>query len=132
MKIVIFAFLVISSSSAFSYTVCSNGDTLYSENLKSFGIPQIPVGTPLGSKSLIFREQTIASQQFYVEDPDNWINFRDWDYQLELLNPKTVWTNPANMLESVFTASLTFKDKDGTVLVENQNVTCHQDETAAP
>lgn len=113
-------------------TVCTNENLTYIEDVKSFGIPRIPVGTPMGLKTLIFRGQTLAHKDFFVTDANDWTNYQDWDYSLSLQNENVVWVNPHNNYERVFTANFKITDNNGVEVVSNEQVSCLVNELVMP
>ena len=114
-------------------TICTNQNLTYLVDMKSFGIPQIPVGTPLGVKSLVFNGQLVAQNNFVVTNPNNWTDYQDWNYQAQLSQESVVWVNPRDNNEKVLTAVLTFVDSNsGDVIVSNEKVTCVVNQLLAP
>lgn len=112
--------------------VCSNQNLTYLADVKSFGIPKIPVGTSLGVKSFSIYGNVVAEKQFVVVNPNDWTDYQDWEYKVQLQNENIIWINPDNNNERVLTADLTFSDNAGEVLVSNEKVTCVINEQPMP
>lgn len=125
-------FLIFSHSTLQAKVVCTNESLTYVEDLKSFGIPRIPIGTPMGSKSLTYRDEVLAHKNFTVTDPNNWTNYQDWNLSLILKNKKIVWVNPNYRYEHFLTADLTIVDDTGAEVVSNEKVNCLVSELLMP
>lgn len=132
-KIILMLVFSFVSLPSFGSLVCSNTEVLYTENLQAFGFPQVPMGTPMGYKRVVYKGDTIASKDFVVEDSNNWMNFEDWKYTTELANKNIIWDSSQNRYERIFTSTLTVIDKkSGTEILSKQEVLCHVNEAPSP
>lgn len=131
-KLVLMSAIVFLQSTLQAKVVCTSENLTYIDDVKSFGIPRIPVGTPMGSKSLVFRGQVLAQKDFFVTDANDWTNYQDWSYRLSLKNAKIVWQNSENIFERLVSAEFSFVNEDGTEIVSNENVKCLVNESPTP
>ena len=131
-KFILVSAIVFLHSTLQAKVICTNESLTYIDDVKSFGIPRIPVGTPMGSKSLVFRGQVVAQKDFSVTDANDWTNYQDWQYRLSLKNEKIVWQNPENIFERLVSAEFSFVDELGTEIISNENVNCLVSELPMP
>lgn len=131
-KLILTLIAVLFCATSHAKLICMNDEITYIEDIKSFGIPNVPVGTPMGSKILIVRGQTVAQKDFTVEDGKDWTNYKDWNYKLHMQDEKTVWVNPDNIYDQALTAKLTVIDEAGTEIVSEAAVNCLVNELVMP
>jgi hypothetical protein len=124
---------IIASAGPLAGRFCHSYEVQYSENFRAFGIPKVPVGTPLGAKILALRGKVIAEKQFYVEDPNDWSIFKDWGFRVVLGKKEPLWSQgPITAQETLYRTMVSIFDPSGNLLVDNQTVTCYESEVAAP
>jgi hypothetical protein len=112
---------------------CNSAGVQYSERFRSFGIPHVPVGIPLGSKRLVVQGKVIAEKEFFVENSDDVTIYTDWDIEVTYSTKKMVWSiNQGPVAHTVFTATMSAAYKDGTPIVVDEDVVCDDITEAVP
>lgn len=112
--------------------ICTGDNVTYVEDLKSFGFPRIPLGTLLGTKTLILNGQIKAHKEIIVTDPNNWTNYHDWNYKLDIKKEVVQWVSPDNIYEVQYSAHISVSDEKENKIIDNESVTCLSREVLMP